>query len=408
MIEKVKTYYKNHGLIKTIKWTMSRLNNKIRLKINAYKTVNSKEGNDKNKIKIRTKERVFIFASVPYFDIGGGQRSAQLAKVFKEKNFDVFYIYGLKTNESKIHKMDYPTVMHKYINKVSIKQIKKLINKDDIVIFEMPDKKFIPYLNLAYEQKAKIIYESIDNWETSLGETFFNKNILKQFLKQSDLLTATALPLKEQLENYLKEFKIENKRVIYSSNAVNSNIFNPNIKYEIPKDLIKGEKTFLYYGSLWGSWFNWEIVKDLAKTNKNYQINLIGDDNNLFELKKTLPDNIHFLGLKKQTELPNYLSHIDYAILPFKKDKIGNFVSPLKIFEYISMNKIVLTTSLPEVLNYPNTYLGDNIEKWKEIIDKNFKVNIKEKETFIKKNNWEYRVNEILNIIREIKNEKNN
>jgi glycosyltransferase involved in cell wall biosynthesis len=63
-----------------------------------------------------------------------------------------------------------------------------------------------------------------------------------------------------------------------------------------------------------------------------------------------MPENIHFLGLKKQIDLPSYLYYSDYAILPFKTDEIGKYVSPLKLFEYIAMNKPVISTMLDDII----------------------------------------------------------
>lgn len=395
MFNKIKNFYHEYGLVDTIKWLMKKTINKIRLKINIYKSTHSKLGNNKEKIKNRSGKRLFMFAGVPLFDIGGGQRSAQLSKYFNDLGYDIFYIYALPTSESKIHKMNYPTVLHKYVNRFKEGEFKKLISKEDLVIFEMPSKKYIPFLNIAYETNTNIIYESIDNWET-LGSNFFDKNTLKEFLKKSTLLTATAKELKIQLHKYMKEFDIKEKDILYSPNAVNDKLFNPNIKYEKPKDIFIGEKTFTYYGTLWGSWFNWKLIENLANINPKYQINIIGDEKTIPDIIEKMPLNVHFLGIKKQTELPNYLKYTDYSILPFKKDNITEYVSPLKIFEYISMNTRVLTTTLPDIKDYPNTYYGDTIEEWKKVIDENPRVNIKEAEEFIKKNNWDYRCKEIL------------
>jgi len=220
MITKLKIYYREHGFINTIKWINKKVINKIRLKLNIYKSIHSKEGNNKEKINNRVNKRIFIFAGVPLFDIGGGQRSAQLSKYFNDINYDIFYIYALPTSESKIHKMNYPTVMHKYVNRFKNSEFKKLLTKEDIVIFEMPSKKYIPFLNIAYEKQAKIIYENIDNWE-ELGSNFFNIETVKQFLQKSTLLTATAKELKVQLQNYIKEFEnyIQPKQQKYTIEA---------------------------------------------------------------------------------------------------------------------------------------------------------------------------------------------
>lgn len=398
MVDRIRKYYKDNGLKKTIKWLVRKPADIINKKINTYKCINYKGGNILDRSKI-SKKRVFIFAGVPYFDIGGGQRSSQLTKTFNKIGYDVIYIYSVPTSESKIYKLDIPTVIHKYIKKFSISEFDSLINKNDLVIFEVPNELYIPYLELSYNKNAKIVYENIDNWET-LGSEFFDKKVLKKFLLMSNVLTATAVPLKKQTLNYLKEFRIKNKEVIYLANAVNDEMFDPNKEYNKPNDLILGSKTFLYYGSLWGSWFDWEFVKYISNLDKEYKIYLIGDDKNIGHIKEELNDNVYFLGLKKQSELPSYLKYVDYGILPFKSDTIGMYVSPLKIFEYISMNKIVISSKLPDIKGYPNTYFVDNLNDIKKIVDKSEVVNIDKRNDFIKNNNWVNRCEVIIKKVR--------
>lgn len=118
--------------------------------------------------------------------------------------------------------------------------------------------------------------------------------MLISLLKNSDLLVGTAKPLVEQLNTYLKKYNIENKLAVYLPNAVDEELFCGLKELPKPKDMITGEKTFLYYGSLWGSWFDWDLIKKLALHNENYSINIIGDYKNLTELISTLPKTFTF------------------------------------------------------------------------------------------------------------------
>ena len=127
---------------------------------------------------------VFIFSMVPYYDIGGGQRPAQMAKVFNQMGLTVGYVHGMHTQENHVHKIEVPTIVHKITDEYSPIDFAKNIRRGDIVIFEFPYYKFIPYLYVAKECGAKIIYESIDNWETSLGNDLFEETALKMMLRQ--------------------------------------------------------------------------------------------------------------------------------------------------------------------------------------------------------------------------------
>ena len=58
--------------------------------------------------RVDISKTVVIFASVPFYDVGGGQRSAQLAKTFNEMGYIVHYIYGFECSEEDIPEMFIP------------------------------------------------------------------------------------------------------------------------------------------------------------------------------------------------------------------------------------------------------------------------------------------------------------
>ena len=181
--------------------------------------------------------------------------------------------------------------MHKSIQNVAVQDLEKYASKNDIAIFEAPYKEFKDYVLMLKNKEVKIVYENIDNWESHLGNQVFDADTLKLILENADLLTGTAIPLVEQLKVYLNRFELK-KKVIYIPNAVDDELFNPHKNYEMPKDLNIGSKTLLYYGSLWGDWFDWELLTNLALKNPDIRINLIGDASSVD--KSDMPENICF------------------------------------------------------------------------------------------------------------------
>lgn len=385
--------YHQDGVIKATKWLSSCVRFKL-LNTRDKKLDFANISLDVSKSIIpKIKNNIYIFATVPYYDIGGGQRSAQLAKTFNKLGYNVHYLYAFSSSESKKFKMYIPTIKHLLIDNYDIKYFDEELSNDDIVIFEAPCHKFDEFIKSTLKIGAKIVYENIDNWESNLGNSIFNADTLKLLIENADLLTATAKPLLEQLKMYINRFGVD-KKLIYIPNAVDDEIFNPRKEYEEPTDLVKDSQTLLYYGSLWGDWFDWELIYNLANNNPEIAINLIGDDRSID--KKGKPKNVYFLGVKKQIELPAYLKYSDYAILPFKADNIGRYVSPLKIFEYIAMDKKVITTELPDIKGYPNLEIGNTYKEWEKILKKESKEDIKKVQEFISKNNWYQRCIDII------------
>lgn len=341
-------------------------------------------------IRFKKTGHVVIFASVPYFDVGGGQRSAQLARSFNALGYQVHYIYGFPCSEKNIPDMIIPVNEHMFIDEVDEDWFRSVINDDTLVIFEIPYAKFEPYLDLAKKGGAFTIYEHIDNWDTSLGNMFYHPQIFERFLSKADLLTVTAKKLGEKIKAYCS------REYLYLPNAVDTEIFDACKKYKCPKDLKKGRQTLLYFGSLWGEWFDWEKIDYIASKCPECQINLIGDDSGCRSRIKRKRKNVHFLGLKKQTQLPAYLAYTDIALLPFKNSEIGSYVSPLKVFEYIAMHVRVLATNLDDIQKYPNVFCSDSKEQWVAYI-KSPKKKMSDPSVFISQNNWFARCEIFLN-----------
>ncbi|WP_163882598.1 glycosyltransferase [Paenibacillus favisporus] len=356
---------------------------------------------------LKTQKSVFIFGTVPFYDIGGGQRSAQLAKTFDKMGYLVNYIYAFEASDgSNKQNIFLPLIMHSHVDNILEADIINRLTVENIFIFEAPIRKFEYFLQVANKFKIPVVYEHIDNWETSLGDMFFDLESYRNFINNSDYITATSILLKEKLSDFIsKDDGITKKNIVidYLPNAVDNDLFESLIKHEKPADLRIGKKTVLYYGSLWGEWFDWSYVSFIALKRPDYQINLIGDfaTINIAEF----PKNIHFLGLKKQTELPAYLQYSDIAIIPFKNDDIGKYVSPLKIFEYISMGKKVVSTALPDIAGYPNVYISDEKEKWLELIDNDDKL--QDFDVFVLQNNWYSRCRKIIDSTLESVNKSN-
>lgn len=342
---------------------------------------------------------IYIFSMVPYYDIGGGQRSAQLAKSFNRMGYAVHYVYAYEATDSGERDPFIPAVRHVHVKDLTPRDVVASLRGEPIFIFEAPHTDFEPYLDLAAKVHAKVIYEHIDNWETSLGSFFFSEEVFKKYLLQSDLLVATTQLLADRIVAFMQadgDLAARVNRVIYAANAVDNELFDPLREHSKPDDLVQGAPTLLYYGSLWGEWFHWDLIRNLALECPSCTINLIGDYTPIEAIVATMPANVRFLGPKKQPELPAYLAHSDFALLPFKNDDIGKYVSPLKIFEYIAMRKPVLATALPDIAGYPNLFISDDVRDWARVVRGDEHISVGRGQEFASANNWYARCNVLL------------
>ena len=338
---------------------------------------------------LKTGRQIFIFAGVHYCDIGGGQRSAQMARTFNNMGYRVYYIHYLihplygegKEDPFRDGTIYNPTLLHCHIDAFSVNDLDRLVNRGALFIFEVPADKFEPYLDYAKAHRIPTVYEHIDNWDSNLGGWFYREHIFRRYLEGSTLVTVTARLLGEKVKSVSPRTKY-----LYLPNAVNTTLFEPMKSYEKPADLVVGNKTLLYFGSLWGDWFDWDKIVYVAE-HCDCTVNLIGGYEGLEERRKTLPRNIYFLGQKPQSELPAYLAYSDIALLPFINCEIGKYVSPLKIFEYIAMNKPVLATPLDDIAGYPNVFTSDDAKEWARAVTEKWPA-VVDTGVFTAENSW--------------------
>lgn len=356
---------------------------------------------DKMRLQKYTKwvdDGIFIFAGMPAYSMGGGQRSAQLAKNFSAMGKQVYYFFSQSFHRIPLQTDIKFSYQHQAIFTVTVNEVMSHAGIKSVFLFEAPVQQFLPYLEAAYERKIYTIYEHIDNWETVLGRDFYQDKLQQRFLETADVITVTSRNLTGLLKNRV------NKKIYYLPNAVDDTVFNAKKEYGCPNDMIlavEGEKTILYFGSLWEEWIDWELIQGTARLCPECSFNMIGEHNFSKEdviVKKY--QNIHFLGAKNQQELPAYLRYCDFAIIPFRVDNIGTYVSPIKIFEYLAMDVKVITTSLPDVGNYPNTILRNTPEEWERVIHDSLKISDDRMacQKFVQENCWRARCERLLSL----------
>ena len=339
-------------------------------------------------------DELVVITGVPFDDIGGGQRGAQLARCALKSGRKVIYIYVYQKFDFDLNRyveseLDVFGLAHLLIDKVTPSGLLDLISSRASILIEFPHPKIIPYLHMAKSRGVKTVFELIDDWETSLGGNWFDLDIYRDFVASADVVTGTAKLLVKRLVD------LGRNDALYLPNAANEYIFDKYRTFSRPTDFpMRGKRTAIYFGSLYGEWFAWDHVIAAAVQNSSLDIILIGDNPG----KKNLPTNIYFLGSKKIDELPGYLVHSDVAILPFVPGKISDAVSPIKVFEYLFAGKPVVSTRLPEILDYPGVFIAENPKQFAELCSTVTATDelVKKNDIFISQNSWFHRLDKII------------
>ena len=195
----------------------------------------------------------------------------------------------------------------------------------------------------------KIVYDCMDN-----HSAFENKHekiewLERKLVKRADYVLVSSDNLEKKLVKY------KPKRIEILRNAAEYEIFarDSQISGKNYKELGKLKKPILgYYGAVC-EWFDFTLVSKVVSSFPDCSVVIIGKvDNTEAEKLERAYKNIHFLGEKPYREIPMYLSGFDVCLIPFVINNLIKSTNPVKIYEYFSAGKAVVTTAVPELEMY--------------------------------------------------------
>jgi len=166
---------------------------------------------------------------------------------------------------------------------------------------------------------------------------FLNKRIVKKNSKH--------IFINKYLLNF---FNLNKENYIILDDAVNINLFKDHRVKKI-------KNTSAYFGSL-SKGKGIEIITETAKRLKDFNFHVYGDlsllelSNNTFKKIK----NIKFFNHVDYAKIPKLMSKYEIVLMPYlskvsvRSSNLNTvkYMSPLKLFEYLSMSKIILATKL--------------------------------------------------------------
>jgi GT2 family glycosyltransferase len=329
-----------------------------------------------------------ILAAVPLDDVGGGQRSAQLARALARHGDPVSYVARFPRHESVdlgiVERGSGITVLEWDVNELR----RRLQALDDraLVLVELPEREVSDFAIAARASGARVIYDKIDNWAACGWAEWYDPATERALMRTADDRIASAALLVRQLGS-------GSRTALLVPNAVDRTIFRPEnaSRERPPEDLVRGDVTLLYVGSLWGEWFDWPLVAQVAERRRRWAVNLIGDPP---RTRPPLPANVHLLGLKPQSALPPYLAAADACWIPFIPSPLVDGVNPLKVYEYLAMHRPVVAAPMRELADVPYVLTASGADATIAAVERARVAAppVDELESFVAANTWEARV----------------
>ena len=394
---KIISVLKKDGFFETLKKLFKYIKSTYLSKINIFSYLNIKIQSKKyskifDDILSSDYDRIIIWKSTFGWDVPLFQRPQHISINLAKQNCLVFYEVTKMTDKVNNIKKLFNNLYLINFNNLAIKKLLfsklKEINKPKYIQiystdFTMSLEELKQYINNGF----KIIYEYIDDLSPEIvGVKQLPKNQADKYnymLKDTEnifvIVTASEIE-KDVLQ------KRGNEKLAFSCNGVNiehfKNIDKNFIFDEEFKNILKMNKPIIgYYGAL-ASWFDYNLIKYLAKKRPEYNIVLFGVkyDNSLEKSNINEYSNIFFLGSKNYNILQNYASKFNVCTIPFLINDITKATSPLKLFEYMALGKPIVTTAMTECKKYKSVFISNNYDEFVSLIDD--AINIKDSEYF--------------------------
>jgi len=412
---------RKYGIMKTIKKISSYIMSKLINTLHSLNFIKNKKISNviDDLLSESNYDRIIVWRSNFGWNVPLFQRPQHISLNLSKQKSLVFYEVTHFTDKVKdLKKVNENLILinleNKKIQEMLLSKLENIEKPKYVQIYSTDWNMKLEELKKYIQNRYKIIYEYIDEINPILsGTKEIPVNIKEKYEyilsdRENVYVVVTADKLKEDIEQ-----KRGMEKLVFACNGVDYEHYqNIDKNYEFDKEFRKilGKKKPIigYYGAF-ASWFDYEMIKELAIKRPQYSIVLIGTkyDETLEKSKIEELQNIYFLGTKDYKILKNYANKFDVCTVPFVINDITKATSPLKVFEYMALEKPIVTTAMDECKKYKSIMIANNTEEFISLIDKAIKLNKEDDKSYFEmlkkealENTWEAKASEIINLIK--------
>lgn len=251
-------------------------------------------------------------------------------------------------------------------------------------------------LGLRESLGAKVIYDCMDDWQNWPVEPLPGAYSLaeeRKLVAEADVLVVTSRELHDR----------------HAASGVSSELIPNAADFDFFREAQAGpaldtRPVVGYYGAI-ADWFDLELMTEVARLRPQYAFVFIGQVHMLdVSALKALP-NTQLLGERHYRELPAYLARFDVCTLPFRMNRLTKAVDPVKVYEYLSQGKPVVSAPLPELAPLEGLlYFANGAAEFAAGIDRAIAERdtalVEKRVAFAAENTWAARVDALQRAIR--------
>ena len=210
--------------------------------------------------------------------------------------------------------------------------------------------------------------------------------------ERAGLITVTSLYLKDLLPKSVMDI------TVLIRNAFRGNTVIPPSAKSIKSELDSGKDVGMplkigYVGTI-SAWMDFDLLRKCAERFQNIEFHFWGPA----DVKVEETNNIILHGVAEHDELPGLVEDMDALHMPFIVNDIVKAVDPVKLYEYISYGKPIISVKYDEVERFSDfVWLYEGEEEYHSLINKLAKNELPQKydaqsqKAFLIENTWSER-----------------
>lgn len=251
---------------------------------------------------------------------------------------------------------------------------------------------YCPWFGLIKSFSGNIIYDKMDDDLSITTNPLMKKLILKvepALIKRANRIFVTA-------HKFQEDIAAMGKQPVLLPNAVNGPEFE-----KIPEPRPKSSERIFGYVGMISHWFDTEAVTTILEADQRNRVVLVGPS----EITLPMHERLTWIGRVPKEDVAGWISSFDVCLYPFKKTPFLDTIDPVKIYEYLAMNKPVLAVQSRETEKF-----GELVQMYRTIEElQNLAVEMpsaafaeeEKRWSFVRENSWTVRMNTIRQVICE-------
>lgn len=322
------------------------------------------------------KENTILFIEEPLYLPPGQTNSANVYQV--NKSITVF--------QPKVHSLDDLKELFSGFPKISAK------------VGWVYSPAFFPLLD--FFQMDKMVYDCMDELTLFRGA---NPELVQQ---EKALLSAADVVFTGGKRLYESKSKVHKKVFCFPSSVDRDHFRKALNGISLPQDIPNDSGLIIGYYGVIDERIDMGLLEESAKLLPDASFVMIGPLAKVSEQDLAKGKNIHYLGIKDYSVLPNYLKGFDIAMMPFAMNEATKFISPTKTLEYMAAYKPIISTPVYDVVrDYSHCVhiVSTALDFYKAAQDiyksnNSFKLS-SDYDSVLEKTSWDYTVEKMLQII---------